>query len=110
MTDQWISWNDTVDPAACNSNPTIYERFTRDPERTPFQWDNTKNAGFSIADKTWLPVADNYREVNVVKQVKDERSHLKVYLALLKLRQTSTLKYGSLKNGALSDQVFAFMR
>lgn len=38
MTDQWLSWNDTVDPAACNSNPSIYEQFSRDPERTPFQW------------------------------------------------------------------------
>lgn len=110
MTNQWISWQDTVDPAACNSNPTIYEKFTRDPERTPFQWDGTKNAGFSTGEKTWLPVADNYKEVNVVKQVKDDRSHLKVYLALQKLRQNPTLKYGSIKNAVLSDQVLAFIR
>lgn len=110
MTNQWISWHDTVDPAACNSNPDIYEKFTRDPERTPFQWDNTKNAGFSTGPTTWLPVADNYKDVNVVKQVKDERSHLKVYLALQKLRQTPTIKFGSIKNGVLSDQVLAFMR
>lgn len=110
MTDQWISWNDTVDPAACNSNPSIYEKFTRDPERTPFQWDDTKNAGFSNADKTWLPVADTYRDFNVKKEAQDERSHLKVYLALQKLRQTSTLKYGSVKNGVLADQVLGFLR
>lgn len=29
MTDQWLSWKDTVDPAACNSNPSIYEQFSR---------------------------------------------------------------------------------
>lgn len=110
MTDQWISWHDTVDPAACNSNPSIYEQFTRDPERTPFQWDSTKNAGFSTGDHTWLPVADNYKEVNVIEQVKNPRSHLKVYLALHKLRQTPTMQYGALKHRAMNDQVFAFMR
>lgn len=30
-------------PAACKSNPSIYEHFTRDPERLTFQWNNEKN-------------------------------------------------------------------
>lgn len=47
-----ISWEDTKDPAACNTNRNVYMDFSRDPERTPFQWDDTKNAGFSNADKT----------------------------------------------------------
>lgn len=45
MTDGEISWEDTVDPAACNSNADIFEEFTRDPGRTPFQWNAEKNAG-----------------------------------------------------------------
>lgn len=110
MTDQWLSWNDTVDPAACNSSPKIYEQFTRDPERTPFQWSDEKNAGFSSADKTWLPVADNYKEINVRKENADERSHLKVYNSLKELRQTATLQDGQTKYAALGQQVVAIAR
>lgn len=32
-----ISWKDTKDPAACNTNPQVYKLYSRDPERTPFQ-------------------------------------------------------------------------
>lgn len=110
MTDQWLSWNDTVDPAACNSNPSIYEQFSRDPERTPFQWNDEKNAGFSTAEKTWLPVADNYKELNVRKQKQDEKSHLKVYKSLKELRTEPALQNGNTKYAALGQQVVAIAR
>jgi hypothetical protein len=32
-----ISWEDTVDPYACNTNQEVYKKFTRDPVRTPIQ-------------------------------------------------------------------------
>lgn len=38
MTDLIISWQETVDPQACNTDPTRYHSFSRDPARTPFQW------------------------------------------------------------------------
>lgn len=40
-----ISWEDTQDPEACNAGKENYTSVSRDPERTPFQWDTTKNAG-----------------------------------------------------------------
>lgn len=41
-----ISFEDTEDPQACNTNdPINYWKYSRDPARTPYQWDNTKNAG-----------------------------------------------------------------
>lgn len=98
------------DAAACNSNPEIYEKFSRDPERTPFQWNDEVNAGFSTATKTWLPVADNYKEVNVRKQEADEKSHLKVYKSLKELREDPVLKNGDTKYMALSQQVIAIAR
>ncbi|EFN75190.1 Maltase 1 [Harpegnathos saltator] len=40
-----ISWEDTKDPQTCNAGEKNYATVSRDPERTPFQWDATKNAG-----------------------------------------------------------------
>ena len=52
------------------------------------QWDNSTNAGFSLARKPWLPVNENYREgVTVSHQTEHQDSHLGVYTQLTQLRQ-----------------------
>lgn len=96
MTDVYISWEDTVDPQACNTNPEMFHSVSRDPARTPFQWDSGHNAGFSTAQKTWLPLSENHTEVNVKLQKAQKRSHLKVFKSLLELRQHPTMRYGEL--------------
>jgi alpha-glucosidase len=45
MQDTEISWEDTVDPSGCNAGPDRYQIFSRDPERTPMQWNSEKNSG-----------------------------------------------------------------
>lgn len=46
LVDGYVSWEDTVDPSGCNTNdPINYAASSRDPERTPFQWNAEKNAG-----------------------------------------------------------------
>ena len=45
MEDGYVSWEDTDDPQACNGPVDGYEKRSRDPARTPFQWDDSKNAG-----------------------------------------------------------------
>ncbi|XP_061399004.1 maltase A1-like [Musca vetustissima] len=111
MTDGKISWEDTVDPAACNSNKDIFEKYTRDPTRTPFQWSAEKNAGFSDGPKTWLPLAEDYKTVNVEMESQADKSHLKIYKELVQLRKSSkTLQQGSYKYKALSDGVFVLKR
>lgn len=110
MTDVWISWNDTVDPSACHTNPDIYERFSRDPERTPFQWSNAQNAGFSTAKKTWLPVADDYKTVNVLRERDASLSHLNIYKQLHALRNESTLRHGSVEVKAVTQNVLGVKR
>jgi alpha-glucosidase len=60
----------------------------RDGERTPMQWDNTPNAGFTKGIP-WLPIPVSYRTHNVVSEQKDPYSILVFYQNLLKLRHTN---------------------
>jgi len=70
----------------------------RDEVRTPMQWDSTKNAGFSSAEKTWLPVHENYHVINVETEARDEFSLLNRVRTLLAVRQSeSALQEGSLR-------------
>jgi alpha-glucosidase len=57
----------------------------RDGERTPMQWSDAKNAGFSNA-KPWLPVPPTYKTHNVAAESKDPNSILSVYRQLLAMR------------------------
>jgi alpha-glucosidase len=57
----------------------------RDGERTPMQWDDSPNAGFSKA-KPWLPVPPSYKTHNVADELKDPNSILSFYKRVLALR------------------------
>jgi len=59
----------------------------RDGERTPMQWSDAKNAGFSNA-KPWLPVPPSYKTHNAETEMKDPNSILSVYRQLLAMRHT----------------------
>jgi glycosidase len=62
------------------------------------QWNTNKNAGFSTADKTWLPVNTDISERNVAIQQKDEHSLLNVFKHLLQIRKINpALQSGSLE-------------
>ena len=68
---------------------------SRDSARTPVQWDDSENAGFSVA-RPWFYVNPNYKKINVAKQEKDPDSILNFYRKCLELRKGSeTLIYGS---------------
>jgi glycosidase len=70
----------------------------RDEVRTPMQWDGTKNAGFSSAEKTWLPLHRNHATANVEKQRGDPSSLLSTVRALMEIRRQSiSLQEGSLE-------------
>ncbi|MGA2429392.1 MAG: alpha-glucosidase [Candidatus Acidiferrum sp.] len=83
----------------------------RDGERTPMQWSDAKNAGFTQGTP-WLPVAPNYVTHNVATETADPQSILNFYRRLLELRRDEP----ALREGqyvALNPQdpnVFAFVR
>jgi alpha-glucosidase len=87
MTDKWLSFNDTVDPQGVNQGPDNYEKLSRDPARTPFQWDDSRQAGFSTSYKTWLPVNDDYKSINVKSERLNPNSHLNVFKRLVLMRK-----------------------
>lgn len=69
----------------------------RDGERTPMQWDTGKNAGFSTAAKTWLPVAPNYKTVNVKTESTEPASLLNWNKKLIAIRRTNpTMRDGQM--------------
>ena len=60
------------------------------------QWDGTRNAGFSSAEKTWLPVHPNHVNVNVENESKDSKSLLNTIKTLIKFRNgNQAIKEGS---------------
>ena len=72
-------------------------RYSRDNARTPVQWDNSVNAGFS-REEPWIPVNPNYKRINVASQIQDPESLLSYYKKLTALRKNpvykETLVYG----------------
>ncbi|XP_046961158.1 maltase 1-like [Vanessa cardui] len=111
MKDGYVSWEDTVDVEAINrGDEDTYLLYSRDPARTPYHWNNLTNAGFSTANRTWLPVAEDYPEINLAKQKEDARSHFKVYQALTALRKEKALSHGEYNIRALSDRSLYLVR
>ncbi|CAI0799408.1 glycoside hydrolase family 13 protein [Serratia proteamaculans] len=69
---------------------TFLSRSGRDNSRTPMQWDDTPNAGFSLA-KPWFAVNANYQQINVARQREEPDSVLNFYRALIHLRKQDPL-------------------
>ncbi|XP_037027808.1 maltase 1-like [Bradysia coprophila] len=105
-----ISWKDTTDMWACNSNPIDYKMLSRDPNRTPFQWNGSINGGFNSGTPTWIPSHPNYVENNLELQRNSPMSHYKYYKRLLQLRKHSAFVEGDFSSKILSENVFAYSR
>jgi len=106
------AWKEAID------NKKNMEKFfeaiqkqSRDNARTPMQWDNKKNAGFSKAEP-WIKVNDNYKKINVKNQEKDLGSILNYYKLLIKLRkENSTLIFGKYKDlEPMHTKIFSYKR
>lgn len=89
---------------------SIYEK-GRDNARTPMQWDESRNAGFTTGIP-WLEVNPNYMEINAKKQQAEPDSVFHYYQKLIQLRKT----YSIFINGKFEllmeedEQIFAYKR
>ncbi|MFB4165553.1 alpha,alpha-phosphotrehalase [Alteribacillus sp. JSM 102045] len=89
----------------------IIKAKSRDNSRTPVQWNNENNAGFT-SGTPWIPVAPNYEEINAEKAIEDENSIFYHYQKLIQLRK----QYEIITTGdyqlLLADhpQIFSYIR
>ena len=87
------------------------KEISRDNARTPMQWDDSKNAGFTDGTP-WINVNPNYKEINAKAAVADPNSVFHYYQELIKLRHTlPIIVYGKFQ-GLLDDSetIYAYER
>ena len=82
----------------------------RDPQRTPMQWSAAKNAGFT-AGEPWLPIAEDYTQVNVEAERDDPASMLTLYNQLIKVRRgESALEVGQFEPMEAGEDLLTYVR
>jgi len=84
---------------------------SRDNARTPMQWDDSPNAGFTTGTP-WLPVNPNYRQINVAEAVDDPNSIFHYFRRVIALRHTDpVVAYGDFTMLIPDDElVYAYTR
>ena len=91
------AWHELVGQGVFTEEEMIkYLRYkSRDNARTPFQWDDTENAGFTTG-WPWIMVNPNYKEINAKDQLEREDSVFRYYQELIRLRkENEIIVYGS---------------
>ena len=84
----------------------LIQRATRENARTPVQWSDAENAGFSTV-KPWFSVNPNYKQINVEAQEDDPGSLLNFYRRLLAFRKNNAVAlYGTYKEYRPKDKNF----
>jgi len=83
----------------------------RDNARTPMQWDDSENAGFTNGEP-WIKVNPNYKEINAKSQLKDENSIFNYYKELIKIRKSNSVVMHGKYELILEEnkEVFAYTR
>ncbi|NLJ18800.1 alpha,alpha-phosphotrehalase [Globicatella sulfidifaciens] len=89
----------------------IIQAKSRDNSRTPMQWDQSKNAGFTTG-QPWLAVASNYPTVNVEAELNNPNGIFAYYKQLIHLRKTEDALINGTYQGILLDdpKVMAYLR
>ena len=84
---------------------------SRDNARTPMQWDDSANAGFTTGTP-WIPVNPNYLMINAKKALEDKDSVFYYYQKLIKLRKEHEIIIDGVFKGLLEDDenIYAYER
>lgn len=84
---------------------------SRDNSRTPVQWTNERNAGFTTGTP-WIELPNNYNTINIEAAIADKNSILYVYKKLIELRHKHDIvTYGSIEPLYMDDEhLFIYKR
>lgn len=106
-------WDEYVRPGLVDEDDMLryLKHISRDNARTPMQWANAPQAGFT-SGTPWIPVCRNYAEINAADQMQDGDSVFRYYQKLIALRrQYPILVYGSFAPLCEDDEaVYAYKR
>ncbi len=111
MRNLWAKWQQEG-----KNNPKDFLAFanitSRDHARTPFQWDDSPQAGFTDSEKPWLLVNTNYPKINAQEAQADKNSIWHYYQKIISLRKGNhTLIYGDYTDlDPQHPQVFVYVR
>ncbi|KAL0281024.1 UNVERIFIED_CONTAM: hypothetical protein PYX00_002144 [Menopon gallinae] len=105
-----ITYEETIDPQGRNFPKSKFKERARDFERTPFQWDDSVNAGFNNGSKPWLPVNKNYRTLNLEAQKLQPYSHYTFFTDLMRLRRSNAVRKGTMMIRLLGQGSLGFIR
>ncbi len=107
MRDVAIPFAEVQDPQGLNMPD---KNLSRDPARTPMQWNNKVNAGFTEG-KPWLRIHKSYTRQNVDTEKDNPHSMLALYHNLIKLRQREpALNAGNYTPVYSDSQMIAYLR
>ena len=108
------AWKDLVEGGKVSASDFLAnaKKVARDNSRTPMQWDDSANGGFTTGAKTWLAVNPNYKDINAKQEVADPNSIYNYFRKMLAFRKTTrAFSYGTYEDlDPQNDKVFAYTR
>ncbi|XP_046544948.1 alpha-glucosidase-like [Haliotis rubra] len=105
-----VSFEDTQDPWGINFGKERYTEFSRDPCRSPLQWDAFSQSGFTTSSKPWLPVHPGYKTCNVQVQKNKKDSSLNIYKSLATLREATAFQDPDVQFAVVNDEILSYVR
>jgi oligo-1,6-glucosidase len=108
------AWKELVESKQVGAEHFLQQaaKVARDNSRTPIQWDDSANGGFTTGAKAWLAVNPNYKVINAKQETGDPNSIYNYFRQMLVLRKkTKAFAYGDYKDlDPENPKVFAYSR
>ncbi|XP_076117648.1 salivary alpha-glucosidase-like [Mytilus galloprovincialis] len=109
MVDVNYTFAESKDPAGLNFGKDFW-KYSRDPERSPMQWDNTLNAGFSKGSP-WLRVSPDYSSKNVKMQKDSKRNtHIQVFKKVAEIRKLPSFQHAEIQFSVTNKNFLSYVR